>query len=229
MRLVTVLLALLLALAAGAVQAGPPVQGNYQSLQGDMLSGRFSESWAGGGQGQIGNTVHAMSWNGTALGTEWYVACPVLGSTPTLVSDSRDITGTGFVSYRSDYVGGRFWLSGVGAWAGGDAFYAGALDYYIHVTEFLFVYGVPISYVTDVQFGGKFDGYCLCLTVIANAASGSSGAQPSGYPPYLQSDCSVNTGLTGEYGDVMDITMSIYPCASGVENSTWGGVKALFK
>jgi len=229
MKLVTALLGFLLILAAGAVQAGPPIQGNYRSLDGDMLAGRFSESWAGGGQGQIGNTVHAMSWNGAVLGTEWYVACPVLGSTPTLVSDSRDITGTGFVSYRSTYTGGYFWLTGAAPWGGGDAFYTGTLDYYTHNTEFLFVYWVPISYVTDVNFGGPFDDYCLCITVIANAASGSSGPQPSGYPPYLQSDCSINTGLTGEYGNVMDITMSVYPCASGTENTTWGGVKALFR
>ena len=229
MKLVTALLALSLALAAGAVQAGAPVQGNYQSLLGQMQVGRFSESWAGGGQGQVGNAVHAMSWNGAALGAEWYVACPVLGSTPVLQSDSRDATGTGFVQYRSDYLGGHVWLSGAGAWAGGDAAYTGDCDYYIHFTEFLFVYWVPISYVTDVQFGGKFDGYCLCFTVIANAASGSSGAQPTGYPPYLQSDCAVNTGLTGEYGDVMDIILSIFPCESGTENSTWGGIKALYK
>lgn len=229
MKLATAVLALSLALAAGAVQAGAPVQGNYQSLSGDMLVGRFSESWAGGGQGAVGNAVHAMSWDGTALGTEWYVACPVLGSIPTLLSDSRDITGTGFVSYRSDYLGGHFWLSGAGAWAGGDASYTGGLDYYTHITEFLFVYGVPISYVTDVQFGGKFDGYCLCLTVIANAASGSSGPQPSGYPPYLQSDCTAGPDLTGEYGGVMDIIMSIFPCESGTENSTWGGIKALYR
>ena len=64
----------LVALLAAPVVADPPIQDVYLSDDmpgGTMLTGYFSESWVGtGSHGQLGNTLHAESFDGT-LGTEW--------------------------------------------------------------------------------------------------------------------------------------------------------------
>jgi hypothetical protein len=229
MKMASVLAAVVLLLVAVFAQAGPPTDGVYKSITGAMLVGRFSESWAGGGQGQIGNAVHSMSWNGTALGTQWTVSCPVLAAVPTLVNDSRDASGTGMVEYMSHYAGGVFWLVRTGPWGDGTQDYTGTLDYYTHHTTFVFVNWVPISYTANAEFGGHFDGYCKCITVTANGASVGKGAQPANYPPFLQTDCMPNAGLQGEWGSVRDVILSIYECASSNDPSTWGTIKALYR
>jgi hypothetical protein len=225
MKVVTALVVVLSVLAAMPVLAGAPLDGTYKSLDGDMVNGRFSESWYGGGQGQIGNTVHAMSYGAA----EWRIWCPSLAAEPVLIADYRDGSGTGQVEYQSTYSGGYFWITGAGPWDGGDTEYTGYFTSYIHNTTFIFFNNVPISYTTNAQMEGFFDIYCKCVLIVANGASVGNGAQPADYPAFLESDCDENTGLTGEWGDVADITMTIYDCASGTDASTWGTIKSLYR
>jgi len=232
MRLATALLGLMLVLLASPVLAGPPLDGDYKSLDGEVELGRFSESWAGGGQGQIGNTVHAQSWDGMVLGGEWWVACPMAAEAPEVIADNVDpITGLGTIEYRTVYSGGHFWLSGAGPWGNGDVEYTGMLEYYTHHTTFIVVNFQPIAYTTNADFAGYFDTYCKCILVLANAASAGNGPQPPQYPVFLEYApvCGENPGLLGEWGDVEDITISIFECASGNEASTWGGIKTLYR
>jgi hypothetical protein len=220
-----------LALAVSA-QAGPPVNGVYKSDLGQMLEGRFSECWVGGGQGQLGNTVHGQSWDGTLLGTNWEVACPYIQMPPQLISDNVDGNGNGTRTYRTRYFGGTFRLSGTGAWAGGDAFYGGDLDSYVHNTTFTIVNWVPQSYVTNVQLYGYIDGYTQCMQIsIANAMSEGYGPQQADFPVYLNGPaaCAPATGLIGEYGHVHCITLVILHCETGADNTSWGAVKSLYR
>ncbi|MCK4548044.1 MAG: hypothetical protein KAW17_11460 [Candidatus Eisenbacteria sp.] len=229
MKLVTTLFTLALVAVSLPALAGSPLEGEYTSLTGDMLAGRFSESWFGGGQGQIGNVVHAQSWNGSFLGSEWSIYCPVLAETPELINDGVDpVSGNGMREYRSVYAGGLFWLDGAGAWGSGDPVYTGTLDYYIHHTTFIFYNWVPIAYTTNADFAGQFDGYCMCILGIANAASVGQGAQPADYPMFLDDNCEDWTGQ-GEWGMVADVTLSIFDCASGAEPTTWGSIKTLYR
>lgn len=227
MKMASALAAVVL-LAAVCVQAGAPADGIYKSTLGQMLAGRFSESWAGGGQGQIGNAVHAMSWNGSALGTEWEISCPVLSAVPTLVYDSRDASGTGMVEYLSHYMGGGFWLSRTGLWGDGTQDYTGVLDYYTHNTTFLYLNWVPISYTANANFGGHFTGFCKCITGTANGCSVGQGNLAGGYPPFLTSNCVPITTIQGEWGTVQSVILSIFECASGNDPSTWGAIKTLY-
>ena len=230
MKVVIVLAFALAVLAATPVLADAPLPGTYRSLDNDMAAGRFSESWYGGGQGQIGNTVHSRSWTEAAgFVDEWEVWCPWLSEVPELIADSRDANGTGMVEYQSVYSGGFFSLIGTGPWGNGDVVYTGWLEYYIHHTTFIFFNNVPVNYTTNAEFAGYFDGYCMCILVQANAASGGSGAQPADYPTYLEDTCGENVTLMGEYGAVADITMTIYECASSTEQSTWGAIKSLYR
>src|SRR5512140_278384 len=95
----------------------PPVNGTYLMMEngGPMMTGRFSESWVGAGShGQVGNTINAASWNGTVAGTQWKLWCPQIAAPPTLIADTRDVSGTGEVTWRTMYSGGRFWLTSTG-------------------------------------------------------------------------------------------------------------------
>ena len=231
MKLAGVFLALTLAFVTCPANAGPPLDGTYESLDGDLRSGRFSESWAGGGQGQVGNVVHSQSWDGADLGLEWWVACPMLAEPPELVNETDLGGGMTTREYRSVYTGGRFWMTGAGPWGNGEAEYTGALEYYIHHTTFILLNGVPISYTTNADFAGHFDDWCKCVLVVANGASGGNGGQPAGYPVFkeVDEDCVDNPGLTGEWGLVADITLTIYECASSGDATTWGSIKTLYR
>ncbi len=231
MKLASVVITLVVLLAAVSVEAGTPLNGTYKSLLGDMASGRFSESWAGGGQGQVGNVVHSQSWSGGVLGSEWWVACPMLAEPPELIAETDLGYGMSTREYRSVYTGGSFWLSGAGPWGTGEPEYAGTLEYYIHHTTFILMNGVPISYTTNADFAGYFDEWCKCILVVANGASGSSGAQPADYPVFeeISGSCVDNPALMGEWGQVADITLTIFECASPTEATTWGSIKTLYR
>jgi hypothetical protein len=226
-----VVIALGLVLIASVALAGPPVSGTYKSVSlsgGTFLDGRFSESYAGGAQGAEGNVVHVASYDEDTgfLGTEWYISCPTLLGTPEIISDTR-VNGTGFVTYRTTYSGGMIWLADIGPW--GDEDYTGAIDYYTHETQFLYVAGTPQGYTTNATVDGTIDGYCECFEIIANAASGGSGVLPTGYPAYLDGDCVPDLDLAGEYGPAYEITITLHECPSGTSPAEWGSIKALYK
>ncbi|MDH5270953.1 MAG: hypothetical protein OEY32_13620, partial [Candidatus Krumholzibacteria bacterium] len=84
-----VLLSVLCILLAGSAAATPPMTGTYYSMDlpgGTMLAGTFSESWVTTppAPGKIGNTLHALSWDGTMLATEWKLWCASIGAAPVL-------------------------------------------------------------------------------------------------------------------------------------------------
>ncbi len=228
MKLATVVVTLSLALMAGAALAGPPLEGEYKSLDGDMLVGRFSESWVGGSQGEVGNVVHVESWDGSVLGTEWSLACPRLAEPPELIASNLDANGTGMVEYRFVYEGGVFLISGTGPWGNGDAEYTVILDDYTHHTTYIYWYGTQIAYTVTADFTGNFVGYSVCLLGIANFASVGQGAQPVDYPMFLDETCADWSGQ-GEWGQVADVQMSIYECASGSDATTWGSIKTMYR
>jgi hypothetical protein len=225
-------LAFILCTAASA-GAGPPRNGVYTSAEGHLLLGRYSESWIDGAPGEVGNTLHAQSWEGVALGTQWAVRCPSILVPPMLISEMLDEEGNGQQTYRTIYTGGTFWISGTGAWGSGDAEYSGDLAQYIHTTTYLYENHTPVTEVTNVQLTGFFDGYGQCMQLtIANAAGvggGSQGRDP--YPEFLNGPdgCCADPSLEGEWGDVHSITMVVLNCNTAVGLTSWGTVKSLYR
>jgi hypothetical protein len=228
-------MAFVLLLAAVSVQAGPPLNGVYQSNPentGQVLNGRFSEAWIGGGQGQVNNTVHGASWDGTALAAQWELLCPWLQYVPTMIKNTI-VNGTGQMVWYSIYYGGTIWLTGAAAWGGGDVDYDVDLEFYTHTTTMTYNQGNLVSYVTNVVCRGFFIGYPSCMEMtIANAASmGMGGVPPSDYPVLkdYSTGCADAVGYVGEWGVVHSITVVITGCEVGVHEGTWGSIKSLYR
>jgi hypothetical protein len=229
------LTALVLALLAAPVMAGPPVQGDYNSFDlpgGSFYAGRFSESWMDmGTHGQIGNTVNAESWTGSALGTEWRLWCPSITMSPTLVGDTRDGMGTGDVTWRTIYQGGHFWLSSSGPW--GDEDYTGDLDFFIVTATYMYVFGDVLGIRSNVTTAGPFDGYNVCFIFSINNCAFYSGTdmgpKPATFPAFMDQNCSTGALTRGGWGSVTEMTFRITgDCQVPNQSSTWGNIKALY-
>jgi len=230
-------LLLAVALAPALALAGPPANGTYKTLYGTVLPGKATESMpADLAEGQLGNMVWGESWNGMALGTEWKVMCPQIVSPPVLVFDGVDGNGNGQRAWHTVYAGGTMWLSGAGAWAGGDAFYVADLSAFSTTVYKQYIGGQIVGAVTNINLTGVFRGYVKCFDMaISNAEL--VGWTPVGYPPqvgpfppfYGPSNCTL-LGNHGTYWDAHDITLSILgACVVPTFPSTWGQLKATYR
>lgn len=231
----SVLLTLVCLALAVTAAATPPQNGAYDSndLGGPMQMGRFSESWVASGPGQIGNTIHAMSWDNATLGTEWKVWCPSIAMAPVLISDNRDGNGTGDVEYRTDYVGGYFWLSMNGPWGDGSEDYTGVLLSFRVTARYNYILGNLQGIRSNVTLVGDFDGYENCMTYVINNAAFtgmSPAALPADYPPFLGTNCVSGMVNTGGWGTTTQITLSVLgTCVIRSQQATWGAVKSRYR
>jgi len=223
MRLLLTLLLVLL--AAVPVLANPPTVGTYAALD-----GRFSESM-NGGQGQVGNTLHAQSWDSATLGTEWILSCTSISEPPTELWDTR-VGGTGEVAYRTKYLGGTYWFSKDGPWGDGTEDYPGNITVTLVTSTHLYVGGVLQSIVSDATVQGEFVNYPGCFVyTISNVEvlDYYPTPFPANYPAVLLTSCTA--GGVGAWGSVTDITIVIYEgkdCTFPVEESTWGAIKSMY-
>ncbi len=237
MRLARVLVATgsLIVIAASA-SANPPLEGEYSSTAGDILEGRGSESWPGGSDFEVGDALNLESWDGSELGTEWYIRCPAICDDPELLVDTVDGAGNGFQIWQSYYCGGVLWLNGDGGepWSGGADEYVADIDVLIQITTIQFVAFEPVGWVTDLNMNGVFSEYgpsCIELFLANTERVGdtATGDFPAGYPDLVGgAECSAED--MGSAWDVEDITMSIIgPCVTPTENVTWGKIKNTYR
>jgi len=157
--IVTVLVTVL---AAAPAVAGP-LPGYYDSeFIGQIIEGRWSESYVDGVPGDIGNTVHAASWNGVALGTQWVLAGAAIDADPVMIGNTVDGSGNGTMTWFTTYDGGVLTLTDQGLWwNSGDLgdHYTVTVTLYTHTTQIHFSGGVPVEQSTIVEMSGTFDGY----------------------------------------------------------------------
>jgi len=232
-----VVFALLTVVLTGTSVAGPPLDGTYQStdLGGSVLLGRYSEAYPNAnGNLSPGVTLNSQSWDGAALGTQWMYFCAVMVAPPTLLVDNVDANGNGNRTYMKEFVGGSFWLSGTGPWAGGDADYPGTIDTYTEFETIQYESWVRVAAVTNVQAVGHFDNYlddCLTFAVGNGSEVGSTDfgdPVPTDYPPFLDPNTCDATGTLGGWWNLFTITMSVTGCSTPVHETTWGAVKARY-
>jgi hypothetical protein len=227
------ILTVVLLVGAASVYAGPPINGTYKSTLGQFDEGREASSWAaGGGFLSTGGILHAESWDGVGLGADWKIVCPQVVSV-VLIVDLVNGAGNGQRIYQIDYSGGYITLGGPGTpWNGGDPSYTGLIDTYTEIRTVQYVSNVKVGSVSDHAVSAHLQGYTQsCMTWgIGNGAwlGESPAAKPAGYPAYLDSSCNP-AALSGHWGSITDLTLSITGCAVGTENATWGKVKSLYR
>jgi hypothetical protein len=228
--------ACILALAGAAVAQCPNAVGQWSTTNGTMIGGRASEAYCGADGapfigGVPGNTQNAMSWNGSALGTQWRAWDMYIDANGAqLIADNLDGGGNGTRTYNTLYLGGQFWLDKNEAWADGLADLTGNLTYFQVITTITFSGGAPVGATSNISFTGNFDNCaeannCQVTFGITNAIlvwNQNMGPMPANYPPFL-------CGATlGELFDVCCITLQI-DCTVENEMTTWSTMKAQYR
>lgn len=219
----------LLPLLAQAV----PVGGTYTStdLGGVLLTGHAS-TWRPGVNSGLPHVLHAQSWDGTSLGTQWDISCATENSAFGVV-DNR-VGGVGTIVYTSTFTGGTFNFY-AGGWPWGDGTGTLATTTLVTTVQYILLGGVstPVASVVNGNTSGAFSNGCVLTFVIANGAGiGETpyGAIPASYPLFLDGTCSPAAANQqfGTWGNVITITVGIN-CAVATENSSWGSLKGLYR
>lgn len=228
-----VLLALMVTgLFAGSALAGPPASGLFAPSD-----GLFSEAWYGPDyrDGEIGNTIHAASWNGTDLGAEWVVSCTSIALDPELVSNTIGGNGAGEVTYRTVYQNGTVWLSGSGPWGDVSQDYIADIYSFVVVATYQFgPGGVLIGIRSNVTMEAAIRGFDDCLEYSINNAAIEANTDgepfPAGYPAFLDpDDCMTGVLNQGAWGTATEVSLYIYgDCTVPVKETSWGHIKSLY-
>jgi hypothetical protein len=205
-------------------------------MGGQVLTGRFSESWVDpGSHGQLDNTINAQSYDPTfGLGSQWEMWCASIALPPILVSDTRDVNGTGEVTWRTEYSGGQFWFSADGPWGDGSEDYTGVIDIFTATTTYLFVDGDVLGIRSNIVTSGQFDNFSDCFeyTINNTAFFGDTdtvGPLPLDFPEFVDNNCQEGTRTRGGWGSVTEIALRILgECTVATEETTWGAVKSLY-
>lgn len=219
--------------------AQAPVNGTYTStdIGGTMLPGRYSESWLGGGRLAVDNTLNEQSWNGT-LGTQWHWYCPWITVPPVLLLSTVNGAGNGQKIWRVTYTGGYCWLDGGGPWGGGDPFYTANINTWVAIVTETYAAFQEVGTVRNHNATATFNGYnneCMNLAISNLEKLGDTaktGPLPAGFPDFWSWFACNNIGTAGpgEWGDVDSITFTVTGCETvGVEEKSWGAVKALYR
>ncbi len=186
-----------------------PIPGFYASysLGTDILTGRLTEAWNGGGPGLLGDTINVQSWDGVVLGTQWEISGAVsLGAVAQPGGTFNALTGNGTKLSRTTYVGGSFLMTSANGapWGSG----SGNLTSYSHDTTITYYNNQIIATRNNVNASGAFTSdpqYTLDF-VVANAASvGMGPIKPANYPAFIGTPIV----STGAWSNVNDIVMHI--------------------
>lgn len=210
----------------------PPFPGNYSTYANPatILGGRASEAWCTPTEqrgGVPGNTLDAMSWDGTMLNSQWrFWGMEINGDGAIMTLYSLDGTGTGFIDYTTNYTGGQFWLSGGHSWSDGTDL-TGLVTYLNVGARVSFFQGAVTGITSNILISGVFDicENCILQYAISNAIrvwDPTGGSMPPLYPAWA-------CGTTGELFDICCIMAHIDCEYIATEESTWGDIKQLHK
>lgn len=215
-----------------AAQADP-VTGTYTStdLGGQILTGRAS-TWRSGVNSGLPHVLHAQSWDGANLGTQWELSCAIENSAFGIV-DNR-VGGNGTVVYTSTFNGGTLTFF-AGGWPWGDGSATLGTTTLISTVQHMMIGGVstPVASVINGNTSGEFTNGCLLTFAIANGSGVGEtpfASIPATYPAFLDGSCSAASPSAqfGTWGNVMTMTMHIN-CTVSEETTSWGAIKGLYR
>jgi hypothetical protein len=232
---IVLVLAALLTMPTLAMAA--PISGIYNStdIGGVLLTGRAS-TWRSGINSGLPHVLHAQSWDGSTLGTQWEISCPTENVNFT-VQDNR-VGGIGTVVYTSQFQGGTFTLF-PGAWPWGDGTGTLTTTNLITTVQFILIGGVstPVASVVNGNTAGNFAGGCVLEFAIGNGTGvGETTSlnplivKPADYPSFRDGSCGVAPANQqfGSWGNVITITMGVH-CPVATQAVTWDNMKTLYR
>lgn len=214
-----------------------PVTGIYNStdMGGQLLTGRAS-TWRTGINSGLPHVLHAQSWDGATLGTQWEMSCAV-ETVPFTVVDNR-VAGAGTVVYTSQFTGGTFTFS-AGGWPWGDGTGTLGTTNLVTTVQFVMIGGIstPVASVVNGNTTGTFADGCALSFAIGNGSGVGETTSldpgitiPADFPVFQADDC--NPAPSGQefgtWGNVITITVGI-DCSVATDSDTWGGIKASYR
>lgn len=170
------------------------------------LAGRWSESSLTGSPGQPGNLLHAGSWDGAALYTQWEITDAAIENAQ-ITENNVDPWGKGERIIVTNYTGGTI---NVDAALWGDAGMVSAdIVYNRHVTHQQFLAGNIVGSYTDVRIHARVNDD-LGITATARAVlTGEGSALPADYPAFL------GGGTEGLWGEITEIRFTTVDIGTG--------------
>jgi len=224
MLVVSVSFCAVLGLAGLAIAS--PKAGHYESgtLGGAVLDGRVTEGLTGISPA-VGDELHAASWNGAALATQWEITGVKLSAIPTLLWTIPLSTGTAS-SYRSNYAGGVMNLKKGGPWDADGADYLVDVDHYSVTLTLLFDSSAAfVSGTSVIEVEGTFQAYPTHKLVFGLASGVYRGMSPTSKPAEYPS---FPTGFSvGAWGIVNNMQFDITPEPATLSLLALGGMAML--
>ena len=216
----------------------PPTTGTYYMTP--FISG-FSESWNTSGDFlDVGNTFNSIVWaaiynSGTYFDVQnglWTISCPSISIAPTELSDTRDLAGTGVVTWSSEYSGGSFNISLDGPWGHHETDFPGHLSWFHVTTDYHYENGILVRMTASISSIGKFEWYnnlCMAHDIhLEMEATTNDGPFPTDYPEFLDPACQLGVRTEGCWGTITSSTLVIDNCSVPNEEVTWGRLKKLY-
>ncbi|HKI84189.1 MAG TPA: hypothetical protein VKA63_07630 [Candidatus Krumholzibacteria bacterium] len=228
----------ILLLVLPSLASAAPVTGTYTSTDlngGSLYTGRAS-TWRSGINSGLPHVLHAQSWDGTTLGTQWEISCPTENAAFT-VQDNR-VGGEGTIVYTSHFTGGTFTFY-PGVWPWGDGSGTLGSTTLITTVQYVLVSGTstPVASVVNGNTSGTFDDGCALVFGIGNGYGAGETTSldpgitiPADYPIFLDGSCAAASAgqQYGSWGSVITITVQI-DCSVPIENRSWSAMKAAFR
>jgi hypothetical protein len=176
-------------LGLASLAAASPKLGHYESgtLGGAVLDGRVTEGLTGFPPA-AGDELHAASWNGAVLGTQWKITGVKVGAISALWNVTVGTVRT--VGYRIDYTGGVMNLKAGGPWDAGGADYLVDVDHYSVTLQLWFDSSAAfVSGTSVIEVEGSFPAYPTHKLVFGSASGVYRGMgtildKPIDYPSF---------------------------------------------